>query len=110
MVHARVGQIVTFLTSLACRELLLSRVESSAMAATLIVVALDEAFLMLPSALQTDMYSFVAVSLRAEIFFPGDVHRIGFPMHHVPCERPQTMPSGPKAALVTRACLLRPAA
>ena len=92
-------RLFRFCTSLACRELLLSRVESGAMSATLIVVALYKAVLNLPGALQTEMYSFGAVYLRAEILLPGDVHRIGFPMHHMPCERSLTMPSGPKAAL-----------
>ena len=55
-------------TSLACRELLLSRVESGEMSATLIVVALYKAFVTLPGALRTEMYSFGAVYLRAEIF------------------------------------------
>ena len=77
----------------------MSRVESGAMVATLIVVAFYKAFLILPGALRTEMYSFEAVYLRAYIFLPGDVHRIGFLMHHMPCERPLTMPSGPKAVL-----------
>ena len=81
------------------------RVESGAMAATLIVVALYEAVLNLPGALQTEMYSFGAAYLCAEILLPGDVHRIGFPMHHMPCERPLTMPSGPKIALDYRSML-----
>ena len=46
----------------------MSRVESGAMAATLIVVALYKAVLNLPGALRTEMYSFGAVYLRAEIF------------------------------------------
>ena len=43
--HAWVAQNVTFFNQLVCRELLLSRAESGAMAATLIVVALYKAFL-----------------------------------------------------------------
>ena len=54
----------------------MSRVESGAMSATLIVVALYKAVLNLSGALQTEMYSFGAVYLRAEILLPGDVHRI----------------------------------
>ena len=67
MVHARVGQIVSFFTSLACRVLLLSRVESSAMAATLIAVALYNAFLILPGALRTEMYRII-VFVRGCLF------------------------------------------
>ena len=69
-------RLFRFCTSLACRELLLSRVEPGAMSATLIVVALYKAVLNLPGALQTEMYLFGAVYLRAEILLPGDVHRM----------------------------------
>ena len=60
---------------------------------------LHKAFLAVLAAKHTDMFSFEAVHLRVEHLEPRIFAPYRVSMHHVPIERPLTMPSGPKAAL-----------